>query len=177
MALGVPASVTTLTTITKTWSDAMRDSLLWAVTDAPTCRVYNSASISITTSGTAQALTFDSEAFDVGGCHSTSVNTGRITVPSGAGGKWVIGGEIRFATNATGYRIAGLRLNGSTILAQSVRSSVSTNVQEHVQVQTIYSLAAGDYVELMATQTSGGALNAEALASSAPLFYAYWMRT
>lgn len=176
MALNIPAAVTTLTTITKTWSDAIRDSLLWTATDAPCCRVYNSANISHTTSGTLQALTFDSERYDTGGCHSTSSNTSRITVPSGAGGKWKIGGHILFASNATGYRQIAIRVNGSTYIASDVRPTAS-GIDLALSITTEYSASAGDYFELMANQTSGGALNVLVASAYSPEFWAEWVRT
>ena len=176
MALNIPAAVTTLTTIAKTWADAIRDSLLWLATDAPTCRVYNSANISITTSGTAQALTFDSERFDVGGCHSTSVNTGRITVPSGAGGKWQIGGSVEFASNSTGYRQVYIRLNGTTAIG-NVAVSANATAATQLNVTALWALSAGDYVELVVVQTSGGALNVTTNSAWSPEFWAEWRRT
>jgi len=95
-----------------------------AVWDPPRCRLTNSANISITTSGTAQALTFDTETYDVNGMHSTSVNTSRITVPSDGAGTYHITASVRFANNATGFREIQFRINGTTTIAAS-RSTVN----------------------------------------------------
>lgn len=175
MALNIPSAVATLTTITKAWSDAIRDSLLWLATDAPHCRVYNSANISLTNS-TVTALTFDSERYDVGGCHSTSVNTGRITVPSGAGGKWEFKAHVEFASNSSGYRYIGIRVNGGTVVAYTSAAAVN-GIATILHLTTDYAMSAGDYMEVIAFQNSGGALNASAVSAYSPEFSGKWVRT
>lgn len=82
----------------------VRDNAKWLGTDKPRCRARNSANIAHTTSGNYQALTFGSERVDVGAMHDTSTNTGRLTVPTGGGGFYAIGGTIEFASNSTGRR-------------------------------------------------------------------------
>lgn len=144
-----------------------------AVTDPPRCRVYNSASISLA-HNTPTALTFDTETLDDGGLHSTSVNTSRITVPSDGAGWYSIGGCVRFAANTTGYREIKVQLNGATDLAiMRVPNSGATD-DVRVTIHTEYPLAVGDYVELVATQNSGGALNATAAGVYSPMFFAKW---
>lgn len=176
MALNIPPSPTTLTAISKTgFGDPVRDSLLWLATDAPTCRVYNSANISVGT-GAYAALTFDSESFDVGGCHSTSVNTGRITVPSGAGGKWSVSGNITFAVNSTGQRGVAIRLNGTTYIATATTAAFAS-IDASLHISAHWSASAGDYFELMAFQNSGGALNVVRSSDFSPVFSAHWLRT
>ena len=144
-----------------------------AVTDPPRCRVYNSANISLT-SATPTALTFDTETMDDGGMHSTSVNTSRITVPSDGAGWYSIGGCVRFAANSTGYREIKIVLNGTTDIhiARVPNSGATDDVR--VTIHTEYPLAVGDYVELYATQNSGGALNALGGFVYSPMMYAKW---
>lgn len=149
----------------------------YLLTSAPTCRVYNSANISIT-NNTLTALTFDTEEFDVGaGMHSTSVNTGRLTVPTGCGGKYVIGADIEFAANATGSRLIRLRVNGATNIAQVQYPSSSGTYASALAISSVYALSAADYVEVVVLQDSGGALNVTTQASYSPRFWAYWLRT
>lgn len=125
----------------------------------PQARVYNSANISHVTSGTEQTVTFNSELYDSGGLHSTSANTSRLTAP--ITGLYDIGASIRFASNATGYRYIYLLLNGATaIIVHSVPAA--NGIVTVLPVSTHYQLAAGDYVEVVANQTSGGALNLQA---------------
>lgn len=152
-----------------------RDNIKWLGGDKPHCRVRNSANISHTSSGSYQALTFDTERVDVGPMHDTTTNTGRLTVPSGGGGFYAIGGCIEFASNATGRRGVQVRLNGTTVITR-IESSAFANDQA-VTVGTVYQLAAGDYVELMGLQSSGGNLNMLASSAYSPEFWAHWLAT
>lgn len=77
-------------------------------------RAYNSADISIATSGLPQALTFDSEEYDYGGLHSVASNTGRLT--AAVGGIYAISGHATFASDATGIRQLSIRKNGASAL-------------------------------------------------------------
>ncbi len=155
----------------------VRDNGKWLGTDKPHCRVRNSANISHTSSGSYQALTFNAERVDVGPMHDTSTNTGRLTVPSGGGGFYMIGGCIEFAANATGLRGIQIRLNGSTIIAIHEAPSIGAGSDHPVAVATTYQLAAGDYVELMGKQSSGGSLNMLATSAYSPEFWAHWVAT
>lgn len=134
-------------------------------------RVFHSANQSLTT-GVATGLAFDTERFDTDGFHSTSVNTNRLTIPAGLGGKYLVGGGIRYASNATGWRQLALRLNGDNakFIATDVRGANPTDVTD-ITISTVLELAVGDYVELMAAQTSGGNLNVLAGAMFSPEFY------
>ncbi len=142
--------------------------------DPPRCFVYNSAAISIATSGAAQALTFNTEVEDTGGMHSTSVNTSRITIPAGGSGWYRFGGCVRFAANATGFREVKIQANGSLdLVIQRTQNHGGTDTAR-VAVHGEYPLVAGDYIELVVTQNSGGALNAEQVTPYSPSFYAMW---
>jgi hypothetical protein len=139
----------------------------------PSCRVYNSANLAIVTA-TLTVLTFDSERWDSGGLHSTSVNTGRITIPSGAAGKYIIGGAVNWASNATGIRTLQIRQNGTVTIAVNDVVALSANTLS-MNVETIYPMVATDYLELIAYQTSGGNLNVQTLAQYSPEFWAMWV--
>jgi hypothetical protein len=154
----------------------IRDNEDYLLTSKPNCRVFNSAAISIT-NNTLTALTFDSERYDKGsGSHSTSSNTGRLTVPTSCGGVYHIFGSVEFASNAAGYRWLYLRVNGTTTIAGLAVPPVSGAATPMV-ISTSYSLAAADYVELLVLQTSGGALNAAATANYSPEFGWVWQST
>ncbi len=174
-------------TTPKTWSVAdvltaadlnayVRDNTKWLATDKPRCRVRNTANISHTSSGNYQALTFDTERVDVGPMHDTGSNTGRLTVPTGGGGFYAIGGQIEFASNSTGRRGIQVRLNGTTVIVREETGNIGSN-DHAVTVSTVYQLAAGDYVELMGLQASGGSLNMLATGNYSPEFYAHWLAT
>lgn len=132
-------------------------------------RVFNNTFTTIT-SAVVTPLTFNSERYDVGGCHSTVSNTGRLTVPTGKGGVYHIGGCVQFASNGTGERILDIRLNGTTFIARQ-RDTVNTATTHTLNVSTDYLLAAGDFVELVVFQNTGGALNVDSQVSLSPEFW------
>lgn len=128
--------------------------------------VYNNANIAIA-NNTLTALTFNTERHDTHGFHSTSVNTGRLTIP--AAGRYLVIGQVVFVSNATGFRNAQIRLNGTTILAQVLINANATDATGLI-VSTIRSLSASDYVELAVSQTSGGSLDVGLFAERSPEF-------
>ena len=176
MAYADPQSTSNPTTgqpILAAWGDVVRDDLEYLARNKPHCRVYKSTATSIATA-TATALTFNSERYDVGGCHSTSSNTGRLTVPSGEAGKYLAGFHGSWDVNGTGYRQAYIRLNGTTIIGVDTKMAVTGAGTEH-SVVTEYALVAGDYLEVVVTQTSGGALNMESASAYSPEFWFRWV--
>lgn len=131
-------------------------------------RVYNDANVSVANAGAGTALTFNTERWDTGNFHSTSSNTSRLTAPTA--GLYSIGGCVRFAASSAGTRAVALRLNGSTVI-DDVFIDVDSAIAHTIKVGTEYQLAAGDYVELVAFQDSGGALNVLAAANFSPEFW------
>ena len=120
------------------------------------CDVYNSATQSVN-DATDTALTFDTETRDTDAFHSTASNTGRITIPAGQGGWYMFGAHVPWTGSSTGDRKIWFRTNGTTA-STPVTWDLSLGGFNHEIVQPLY-LAAGDYVEVMVHQTSGGALN------------------
>lgn len=158
------------------WGDAVNAAVQWLAGDAsnpkPSCRVYNSSTQSISTSS-ATAITFNSERWDTGGCHSTASNTARITVPTGGDGKWLIGGHVQWSnSNTTGTRQVQLRVNGTTVIA--VHEALGTTADAMMSITALYSLAATDYVELVVFQNSGVSLNIQSSSAYSPEFWAIW---
>ena len=147
-----------------------RDNIV-ALRNPPTCRVYNDAAISINNT-TTTILTLNSERFDTDAMHNTSTNTSRLTCVTA--GVYLIHGHVRFASNNTGHRIAGIRLNGSTQIANQKTEAVQGTTTV-LSVATVYKLSVADYVELTAYQSSGGALNVEAEGNLSPEFGMTWI--
>lgn len=134
----------------------------------PTVRVFNNANISHTTSGAEQAITFNSEAWDTEAMHDTSSNTSRLVAPSA--GKYLVGASIRFAANGTGDRYIILKKNGSATRAVS-SGLPSGAIFTELSVNTIVDLAATDYMEVYAFQSSTAALNILSSANDTPEFW------
>lgn len=125
--------------------------------DPPACSIKETTAQSLTNS-TATALTSDEENFDNNAMHSTVSNTTRITCQTA--GRYLCVASVAFAANATSNRQVEFYKNGAAVGGGAlVASSGSTNSTGVVLVQMLV-LAAADYVECVATQRSGGALNA-----------------
>ena len=133
---------------------------------AMACRVYNSGNFTHNSTGNDLAITFDSERWDAYGMHSTTSNQSRITVT--IGGWYLMTGCAVFDNDATGYRRLGIRLGGATILVSKRVTTPSAASTEHIAVATLYYLAATNYVELIAYQSSGGNLDIVAAANYSP---------
>lgn len=151
-----PAAVVSGAVISKTtFGDVVKADLDY-LANKPVCRVRRTTAQSIP-NNTETAITFDAERYDVGTLHSTVSNTSRITFIDP--GVYDLKGNIEFATNGTGIRQVGIRLNGSIYLCLiDVATLASSPV--YLNVATEDKFIAGDYVELVAYQNSGVALNA-----------------
>ncbi len=144
-------------------------------------RVFNNAAISLT-SGAVTALTFNSEHYDLDTAwtpsewHSVASNTGRLTVPAAAPNSYFfIFGCVQFAFHATGDRLLRIRKNGATSIGEVSCRSGST-ISPALVVGVVDVLVAGDYVELLAYQDSGGALNVNFQDRTSPEFGLIWLK-
>ena len=153
----VPRSWTTGETVTATIMNATtgvkgaHDFML----SSPRALVYQTATTNMPTSGTSVTMLFDTEQYDTDSIHSTSSNTGRLTC--NAAGLYLVVGQVVFASNATGYRQVVIQKNGTTNQTLDRENPVS-GVTTPVSVMAWVQLSVSDYVELIGTQTSGGAL-------------------
>lgn len=118
-----------------------------ALAKRPACALERNSS---GTFAAGDPITFPSERFDTHNLHSTSVNTGRVTIPADWAGVWLICASSSSAADLQ------IRVNGSTLYARGVRS-----------VTGFVSLAAADYVEV--------AVNAGSTIATAQMS-AIWMR-
>jgi hypothetical protein len=140
------------------------DKLAAAVETPAYARASTAAAQSIP-NNTSTALTFGSEDFDIGGLHSTASNTSRLTAPSA--GLWLIGATAEFTANTTGRRGLYLRANGTAIFAGTLGTAANFSA---ATVVSLYQLGAGQFVEALAYQDSGGALALNINAWSAQLW-------
>ena len=101
-------------------------------------------------------ITFNIVRFDNGGFWNSGSPT-RLTAP--ASGLYLIGGNIQFAHNTSGRRILRILINGSNYIADQRSNATAASSDLALNVNTIYPLSAGNYVELRAFQDSGGSLN------------------
>lgn len=108
---------------------------------------------SYTPGGTVVPL--DELIFDSHGFWNPTVNPERLTVPAGLGGVYIIAGQIGYDVIASGRRAAWIFKNGA-------RRGIAENAGDDsglgmsFTVVTFLELQAGDYIELVARQDSGG---------------------
>lgn len=116
--------------------------------------VYNSTNQTIS-SNTVTIVTFNSERNDTNTYHDLTTNTGRITIPTGYGGKYQIRCQLTWASGALGNLFFTLRKNGTDFFTQPAYSlQHSYNCQED--------LVAGDYLDIVMYQNTGGNLTINA---------------
>lgn len=140
----------------------------------PTCRVYNSANISVP-HNTLTLLTFNSERWDTDSMHSTSSLTDRITFNTA--GLYVVTLQVNWASSAGANRSASIFLNGITIIAQEGPHSPPSAEVENTQLTTQWKFAAGDFVNVQVYQFTGGAVNVQSQGNWSPEFMATWIGT
>jgi hypothetical protein len=119
----------------------------------PMVRVYRSANQELA-HNTPTAITFPDESFDTNEFHSTTANTNRLTIREA--GVYMVGGQIEFAADADGDRLARLYVNGATTIYESRHPAAAGAHREHISGP--FDFAVGDYVELIGFHTAGNAL-------------------
>ena len=115
------------------------------------------------------ALNMNTEIRDDAAFHDTVTNNTRLTVPTGMGGWYAISGGMFFAANTTGtYRQIYVKLNGTTDIVVALTAPGSSNYA--LNINTVYYLAAGDYIELYANHDATGAINSLTSGVFTPMF-------
>lgn len=131
----------------------------------PRSTAFNSAAQTIGT-GAFAVLTFDSEDYDVGSLHSTSSNTGRMTIPTGGDGFYLVIGQSSFGASAAGNtRALRISKNGTTNLAQQSVTQAGATLAPTLHISVLTNLVATDWVQLDIFQDSGGNLSAGSAAN------------
>lgn len=104
-----------------------------------------------TDTGSATNVLFATEAYDVGGWHSTSSNTDQFVVPSA--GTYIITAASNWAADADGLRSTAITVNGTAVATSSQPANASGLTRQTACWMGI--LAAAQVVRLQVTQTSG----------------------
>ena len=158
-----PGTQTASAVVSSTLLNGFRDVMaFWS--NPPACQAYQSTAQSIP-NNTYTAVKLNSELYDnvqAGDTpmHDLVTNNTRITVRTA--GMYLIAGSVGFATNTTGVRKVQLYKNAATGLGEATAPPVSGVTTAIPVGPVIVPLAVGDYVEIRAFQTSGGALNTDA---------------
>jgi hypothetical protein len=90
------------------------------------------------------------------GCATLSSDHARLTAP--IAGAYQVSAGIIWGASDTGTRFLGLRVNGTTMIAGDRRPFVPGLAEEQA-ISTLVRLNAGDYVETLVHQDSGGDLS------------------
>jgi hypothetical protein len=116
------------------------------------CGVARVAVQSIANGGT-PLIDFDTEDFDSGGQFAATSNTITVAEP----GFYQLSGYGEFASNATGYRLIQIEVNGATITGNAGPAANGTATKCSAAIGKL--LAAGDAISMRVTQNSGSSLN------------------
>lgn len=116
-------------------------------------------------SGSISLILYDIEDIDTDNGHSTVTNTDRYT-PQTAG-RFQLGGKVSFAANATSFRQALLLKNNAQVGGgDNVLPPVSgVSHRMNTPTMTLYANGSGDYFQIGAGQSTGGALNTSVVAA------------
>ena len=100
------------------------------------------------------AIALATEAYDTDSIHSTSVNNSRFTIPTGKSGYWLFYGTTGFDPLSANNMNLRFYKNGAST-GGAIYTGNGGSALTSVTVVNILSLAAADYVELVAFQNSG----------------------
>ena len=142
-----------------------------APTGDVSARVFNSADVTVPNMkpGEWTSLTFNSERWDTADLHETATNSGRLKAP--VAGKYYIFANITWETPiGTGLWGLRLQLNGKTVIAEQTLPNTGASFRISMSVGTLYSLAAGDYVEAQVFQNNGNPLLIRSISATSPEF-------
>lgn len=120
----------------------------------PRAKGTRSATLSIP-NNTETVVTLPTEEFDNDGIHSTSANTERLTAQTA--GFYAVMGWIEWEPSTSGVRFARLRKNGGFVVTD--RRLPASFGYSDLTMSMMVELAVNDYVDMVAFQDSGGALN------------------
>lgn len=133
----------------------------------PAAKAYRATSVISIADNTETVLNLNAESYDTDTMHDVSTNSSRIVVPAGWGGRVRVTGNIAFAADADGWRQAAIRKNaagvagGGTLIGRTRVAAPAVAASVFVPVHAEFVAVAGDYVELFAHHTAGGAINVD----------------
>lgn len=143
------------------------------ILDPPRCQAYNNANISIPNDD-GQVVDLNDENYDsTTTMHSNVTLNSRVVIP--VDGIYICTFLCAFASNATGDRSAWIRKNGFEYMAMNQKMAVN-GAETSLSVTVQDFLEAGEFIEAIAQQDSGGALNLLATAYSPILTVQYRRR-
>lgn len=112
------------------------------------------------------------EQWDTDGFHSTVTNTGRVTIPAGKAGKYLISGAVMWnsAIDADNEVRAVIYKNGNQERFFNAFTSSAYDEPYAPNYTCVLNLAEGDYIQLYRWQNTGGN---ESAGNGSPLTVTY----
>lgn len=102
-------------------------------------------------------VAFDLETFDTANMHDNVTNPDRLTAP--ISGLYLVNGHVHWDSNNAGIRTTLIRVNGVT-MSEFRASPPASAFDSFTQTATdVVSLSAGDVVNIMVWQNSGGSVD------------------
>lgn len=131
---------------------------------APMARVYMNGGTQGLTSGTNTPIGFDTARFDPDSMFSNIPSPARLTLPSGAGGKYLVGAHLKWQDIASpsGFRHVELRQIVGTdelIARQRVPAVTTASTHTYQSLTTLWDLAAADEMTVNGWHNQGANLN------------------
>ena len=153
--LSVPSPAAFASPLTSAQFNAYRDAVKFMVYPpiARLARASTTQSIASGTWPTGTAITFDTATVDNYAGWNSGVNPTRYTIP--ATGMWLLYGLLAYSGNTAGTRACGLRVNAGTTDWGTHDMPATVSSTHRASAVHFRRLTAGDYVELMAFQSSG----------------------
>lgn len=149
----------------------LRDNVAWLGADHPRV-VATRVTVQNITNGADVPVALTASTGDVGNMHDPAVNSTRLTIPSGGNGMYHFEGFVDWAANNIGRRLAKLRKNGTTDVWSGQITDPGAELWTSTVSGYVRGLVAGDYIELVVVQFSGGTL-----ALNGASFAANWIGT
>lgn len=155
------------------WGDQVRDNFR-AVRGPARVRVHRGTVQSIPNNVATEVL-FDAETIDTHAAHSLVANTGRLTIPPGWGGDWMVGASVKWAVSTAGtFRFAEILVNGAVKVVDSDQDPGASGYASN-NFSSLWFPVAGDYLTLRVKQDTGGNLDINPDGYSGIIFWAFFV--
>lgn len=109
------------------------------------CRVIKTTSTTVVNGGSV-AVVFDTELEDTDGFFVPS--SSQVVIPTGFAGRYAVWGNVKWDTHTGGYRAAGIRKNGTDMIAYQRMTKPAALLTIDVGGVSV-EMADGDYFELI----------------------------
>jgi hypothetical protein len=140
----------------------------------PAAKVTNDTAV-VTSDNSGVPLHFNTERYDTANLHDNSTTTSNLALTAPVAGVYEVSASIRWEDNPAGERYIELFLNGDTHLAGDVIDDAPSTFTADQSVTATAKMDAGDSVEVLVSQNSGGDLDVQKQDAISPEFSMTWL--